>query len=129
MEVCLINMNKGEGDEGCLKFCNILKWSLKLCKEITVGLFRKYSTLWQHKGESQIRLLKILYTLAGGPLNFEGLGLSLSSVSPAQRIATSVRVESVLPIVVLYHLLMHKNTHFIFLLLIAIGEQLIFKRH
>jgi hypothetical protein len=45
MEVCLINMNKGEGDEGCLKFCNILKWSLKLCKEITVGLFRKYSTL------------------------------------------------------------------------------------
>jgi hypothetical protein len=24
-EVCLINMNKGEDDEGCLKFCNILK--------------------------------------------------------------------------------------------------------
>jgi hypothetical protein len=26
-EVCLINFNKGEDDEGCLKFCNILKWS------------------------------------------------------------------------------------------------------
>ena len=30
MEVCLINLTKstkGEGDEGCLQFCNILKWS------------------------------------------------------------------------------------------------------
>jgi hypothetical protein len=27
MEVCLINFNKGKDDEGCLKFCNILKWS------------------------------------------------------------------------------------------------------
>ena len=27
MEVCLFNFNKGEDDEGCLKFCNILKWS------------------------------------------------------------------------------------------------------
>jgi hypothetical protein len=27
MEVCFINSNKGEDDEGCLKFCNILKWS------------------------------------------------------------------------------------------------------
>jgi len=27
MEVCLINFNKGEDDEGCLKFCNILKSS------------------------------------------------------------------------------------------------------
>jgi hypothetical protein len=25
MEVCLINFKKGEDDEGCLKFCNILK--------------------------------------------------------------------------------------------------------
>jgi hypothetical protein len=25
--VFLINFNKGEDDEGCLKFCNILKWS------------------------------------------------------------------------------------------------------
>ena len=30
MEVCSINFNKGEGDEGCLKFCNILKWSATL---------------------------------------------------------------------------------------------------
>jgi hypothetical protein len=27
MEVCLINFNKDESDEGCLKFCNILNWS------------------------------------------------------------------------------------------------------
>ena len=27
MEACLINFNKGKDDEGCLKFCNILKWS------------------------------------------------------------------------------------------------------
>jgi len=27
MEVCLINFNKGEDVDGCLKFCNILKWS------------------------------------------------------------------------------------------------------
>jgi len=27
MEVCLININKGEDDVGFLKFCNILKWS------------------------------------------------------------------------------------------------------
>jgi hypothetical protein len=27
MEVCLINFNKGEDGEGCLKFCNILKSS------------------------------------------------------------------------------------------------------
>jgi len=27
MEVYLINFNKGEDDEGCLKSYNILKWS------------------------------------------------------------------------------------------------------
>jgi len=27
MKVCLINFNKGEDDEGCLKFCNIVKCS------------------------------------------------------------------------------------------------------
>jgi hypothetical protein len=27
MEVCLINFNKVEDGEGCLKFCNILKWT------------------------------------------------------------------------------------------------------
>ena len=43
MEVCLINFNKAKDDEGCLKFCNILKWSatvqgklLKDCLESTV---------------------------------------------------------------------------------------------
>ena len=58
MEVCLINFNKGKDDEGCLKFCNILKWSAT-----TEGLFKKYSTLWQHKCESPIT--------AGCPLSFE----------------------------------------------------------
>jgi hypothetical protein len=27
MEGCLINFNTGDDDEGCLKLCNILKWS------------------------------------------------------------------------------------------------------
>jgi len=43
MEVWLINLNKSEYDEGCLKFCNILKWSatvqgklLKGCLESTL---------------------------------------------------------------------------------------------
>jgi hypothetical protein len=27
MEVSLINFNTGDDDEGCLKLCNILKWS------------------------------------------------------------------------------------------------------
>ena len=27
IEVCLINFNTGKDDEGCIKFCNILKWS------------------------------------------------------------------------------------------------------
>jgi len=27
MQVCLINFIKGEDEERCLKFCNILKWS------------------------------------------------------------------------------------------------------
>jgi len=26
MKECLINLNKGEDDDRCLKFCNILKW-------------------------------------------------------------------------------------------------------
>jgi hypothetical protein len=43
MEACLINFNKDDDDEVCLKFCNILKWSatvsgklLKNCLESTV---------------------------------------------------------------------------------------------
>jgi hypothetical protein len=32
MDVCLINLNKGEDDKGCLKCCNILKW-VQLCKD------------------------------------------------------------------------------------------------
>jgi hypothetical protein len=27
IKVCLINFNKGEDDEECLKFCNNLEWS------------------------------------------------------------------------------------------------------
>jgi len=45
MEACLINFNKGEDDEGCLKFCNILKWECNCVRKITEELFRKYSTL------------------------------------------------------------------------------------
>ena len=46
----------------------------------TEWLFRKYSMLWQHKCESPIIVVKILYTLAGGPLNCEALGFNLSSL-------------------------------------------------
>ena len=49
-------------------------------RKITEELFRKYSMLLQHKCESPITVLIILYTLAGGPLNFEALGFSLSSL-------------------------------------------------
>jgi hypothetical protein len=55
----------------------ILQYSEMECncvRKITEGLFRKYSTLWQHKCESPITVLKILYTLARGPLNLEALG-------------------------------------------------------
>ena len=79
MEVCLNNFNKGKDDEGCLKSCNILKWSATV-RKITEELLRKYSTLGQHKCESPITVLKSLYTLAGGPLNFEALGFGLSSL-------------------------------------------------
>jgi hypothetical protein len=48
--------------------------------KITEGLFRKYIMLSQHKCESSITVLIILYTLARGPLNFEALGFSLSSL-------------------------------------------------
>ena len=44
MDDWLINLNTGENDEGCLKFCNILKLSvtvqtklMKGCSESTVG--------------------------------------------------------------------------------------------
>jgi len=40
IEVWLINFNKGEDDEMCLKFCNILKWSaeMKCVRKIIEGL-------------------------------------------------------------------------------------------
>jgi len=37
MEVCLINFNKGKDDEGCLKFCNILKWSATVSEKLLKG--------------------------------------------------------------------------------------------
>ena len=57
----------------------ILQFSEMECncvRKITEGLFRKYTTLWQHEWKSPITVLKILYTLAGDPLNFEALGFS-----------------------------------------------------
>jgi hypothetical protein len=58
-----------------LKFYNILKWSaeMKCARKITDGLFRKYSTLWQHKCESPIAVLNILHTLVASPLNCDTL--------------------------------------------------------
>jgi hypothetical protein len=37
MEVCLINYNEGECDEGCLKFCNVLKWSATVYGKLLMG--------------------------------------------------------------------------------------------
>ena len=107
MEVCLINLNKGEDDKGCLKFCNILKWSATCGRKITEGLFRKYSTLGQNKCESPITMLKTLYTLTGGPLNFEALGFSLSSL---QR-NLELRGEGGTTVVRLKHMFLKKRVH------------------
>ena len=49
-------------------------------REITEGLFREYSTLWQHKYESPMIVSKALYTLVGGPLNLEDIVFILSSL-------------------------------------------------
>ena len=69
--VCLINLNKGEDDEGVFKILQYSEMEFNCVRKITEGLFRKYSTLWQHKCESPITVLKIWYSFAGGPLNFE----------------------------------------------------------
>ena len=40
MGVCLINFNKGEDDVGCLKFCNILKWSATMYRKLLKGCLK-----------------------------------------------------------------------------------------
>jgi hypothetical protein len=65
MEVCLINFNKGEG---CLKFYNILRWSVTVQGKLQKpGLFGDYmySASCQYKYESPMTVLEILYTLSG----------------------------------------------------------------
>ena len=62
-------------------------------REITEGLFRKYSTLWQHKFESSITVLKILYTLTGGPLEDTGFSLSSLYVNPALWTARNILLD------------------------------------
>jgi hypothetical protein len=37
MEECLFNLIKGEADEGCLKVCNILKWSAIVQGKLSSG--------------------------------------------------------------------------------------------
>ena len=75
-----MNLNKGENDEGVFKFLQYSDMECNCVMKITEAMFRKYSTLWQYKCESSITVLKIIYTLAGGLLNFEALGFSLSSL-------------------------------------------------
>jgi nitrous oxidase accessory protein NosD len=58
MEVCLINFNKGEDDEGVFKILQYSEIESNCVRKITEGLFRKYSMLWQHKCESLITVLK-----------------------------------------------------------------------
>ena len=57
MEVCLINFNKGKDDEGCLKFCNILKYSrMQLCNLFDSQVrCIKLAKKWFH--ESQIQYM------------------------------------------------------------------------
>jgi nitrous oxidase accessory protein NosD len=46
MEVCLINLNKGEDDEGWVfKILQYSEMEYNCVRKITEGLFRKYSTL------------------------------------------------------------------------------------
>jgi hypothetical protein len=43
--VCLINLNKGEDDEGVFKILQYSDMECNCVRKITEGLFRKYSTL------------------------------------------------------------------------------------
>jgi hypothetical protein len=79
MEVFLINFNKGKDDEGCLKVCNILKWSATVYGKL-LKVYLRSTVRCDSISESPTTVLKTLYTLAGGPLNFEDLGFSLSSL-------------------------------------------------
>jgi hypothetical protein len=49
--VCLINFNKGEDDEGCLKFCNILKWSATVLFQDAIGSFEKFAVFSLNKSD------------------------------------------------------------------------------
>ena len=61
MEACLINFNKGKDDEGCLKILQYSEMECNCVRKITEVLFRKYSTLWQHKCESLITVKNIIH--------------------------------------------------------------------
>ena len=45
IEDCLINMIKGGDDDGCLQFCNILKYIATVQEIILKGLLREYNAL------------------------------------------------------------------------------------
>jgi len=64
MEECLINLNKGDGDEGCLKFCNILKWSTtvqgKLVKGCLESIVRYNSIVCYDKYERAMTVSKMV---------------------------------------------------------------------
>jgi hypothetical protein len=77
MEECLINLNKGEDNEGVFKILQYSEMECNCAREITEGLFREYSALW-HEYKSPMTVSKVLYTMAGVILNFETLGFSLS---------------------------------------------------
>ena len=61
MKDCLINLNKGEYDEGCLKFYT---------RKNTEGLFIEYSVM-------TVEVWNILSTLDGGALSFDAQGFNL----------------------------------------------------
>jgi len=45
MEVCLINLNKGEDDEGVFKILQYSDMECNCVRKITEGLFRKCSSI------------------------------------------------------------------------------------
>ena len=63
MEVCLINFDKGENDEGCLEFCNILKWSATCLKD-EVQNFNNTMIRTRYPHRTQLRTISMILTVA-----------------------------------------------------------------
>ena len=88
---------------GVFKILHYSEMECNCVRKITEGLFRNYSTLWQHECESPITVLKILYTLAGAPLNVEGPWLQ--AIEPIGKSGTDFTVTIGSSVVSITHIL------------------------